>query len=62
MALFIISDLWLFCLRVKVHPAPRVPAGTKEVVASRERRVSLALLASLVTLDRKESLVMLESR
>lgn len=49
-------------LRPKVHLAHRVPVDLQEVAASRERKVFLVLLASLASLDRRETLVFQDSR
>lgn len=47
---------------MKVHLAHRVPVGLQEVVALRERRVFLAPPASRVSMDRREILVVQDSR
>lgn len=49
-------------LEEQVHLDPRVPVGPQEVAALREREAALDLLASLVSLDRKEILVLLDSQ
>lgn len=47
---------------MKVPLDQRAPAGPQEVVALKERRVSQVLLVSQASLDRKEMLVVQESR
>lgn len=47
---------------MKVHLAQRVPVGLQEAVALRERKVFLVPLASRASPDRRENLVVQDSR
>lgn len=47
---------------MKVYLVQRVSVGLQEVVALRERKVFLVLLASRASQDRRENLVVQDSR